>query len=121
MKLLRVIPRADFVQWGGVQSAIEAEAREAAELVLKTSADEVEMLTGIRPACALRAGESATAQVLAALGEDSDIRALVLAAAAKGAPGPLVAFFTGERAGQLPCLVMVVPGGLDESAIDRLA
>ena len=47
-------------------------------------------------------------------------RALVLAAAAKGKPGPLVDFFTRERAGTLPCMVMIVPGGIEDADIDRL-
>lgn len=109
------------MQWGAVQSALEEEARDAARLLLKTSADEVEMLSGNRPACDWREGESPTTAVLGALHEDPAVRALVLAAAAKGAPGPLVSFFTGERAGTLPCLVIVVPGGLDAASVDRLA
>jgi len=118
--LLRVIPRPEFVQWGGVQSALEEEGRAAARLLLTSAADEVEMLSGARPDCEWKEGESSTAAVLTAVYEDPAIRALVLAAAPKGAPGPLVSFFTGERAGALPCLVIVVPGALDSTAIDRL-
>ncbi len=56
-----------------------------------------------------------------ALLTENAIHTLVLGAAAKGAPGPLVSHFSGERAGNLPCVVVIVPGGLSPEAIDRLA
>ena len=120
MKLVRVIPKPEFVQWGAVQSALEQEARDAATLLLETSANEIEMLSGIRPHCEWKEGESATGTILELLHDDPSIRALVLAAAPRGAPGPLVSYFTGERAGTLPCLVIVVPGGLGVTDVDRL-
>lgn len=119
VKLLHVIRPSEFVQWGGVQAAIEAEEADEAANLLETVADEVERLAGERPATLVARGET-TAEVLGAVSADQSVRALVLAAAARGAPGPLVEFFSGERAGQLPCLVMIVPGGLDEEGIERL-
>lgn len=121
VKLLRIMPAPDFVEWGAVQRALEAEAIEAAESLLKNAADEIELLTGRRPDCAWRRGDPAATQVRHALDEDEGVRALVLAAAGKGAPGPLVSFFTGERAGALPCLVIVVPGALTHAQVDALA
>jgi nucleotide-binding universal stress UspA family protein len=118
--LLHVIRPAQFVQWGRVQQAIEAEAEEAAQQLVETAASEVEALLGQRPAVAIRRGKPAE-QVLQYLGEEPGIRALVLAAAATGRPGPLVDFFAGERAGSLPCLVIVVPGSMADDALDRLA
>ena len=47
--------------------------------------------------------------------------ALVLGAAAIGNPGKLVAHFTGADTGKLPCPIMIIPGGLDAEAIDRLS
>lgn len=120
LKLLRVLPPPDFVQWGAVQAAIEAEARAGGQALLDTAAGEAELLTGVAPATELRSG-AAGAEVLAAAEGDPRITALVLAAAAKGAPGPLVAWFTGERAGALPCPLIIVPGGLTERRIDALA
>jgi nucleotide-binding universal stress UspA family protein len=118
--LLHVIRPAQFVQWGRVQQAIEAEAEEAASLILEEAARTVEALLGKRPAVSIRRGKPAE-QVLAQLTEDPAIRALVLAAAASGRPGPLINFFAGERAGSLPCLVIVVPGSMTDEALDRLA
>ena len=49
------------------------------------------------------------------------VAALVLGAAAGGAPGMLVAHFTGTDAGALPVPVMIIPGSLTREAIDRLS
>lgn len=120
VSLLHVIAPIDFIQWGGVQEVMEAEAQSKAETLLMQVAEEVMTETGIRPSISVRSG-TPTEQVLKALGSDDSIHTLVLGAASKGAPGPLVAFFSGEAAGQLPCPVVIVPGGLSEEAIDRLA
>jgi hypothetical protein len=114
-----VLKPGQFLQWGGVQQDMEAEAEENARALLAGKAAEVEALTGLRPAMQLVKGRAPDA-VLQVLLEDRSIRALVLAAAARGRPGPLVDFFSGERAGTLPCMVMIVPGGIADSELDRL-
>jgi hypothetical protein len=50
-----------------------------------------------------------------------EIAALVLGAAGQGAPGPLVAHFTGNDAGSLRCPVMVIPGSLSDEQLDELS
>lgn len=120
VSLLHVIPPTDFIQWGGVQDVIEAEAQEKAEALLSAVAEDVAGETGIHPSFAVRHGQPAD-EVLKEVTADSDLQLLVLGAASSGAPGPLVAFFSGEAAGQLPCPVLIVPGGLDDAALDRLA
>jgi hypothetical protein len=55
------------------------------------------------------------------IGERQDIAALVLGAAASGAPGPLVADFTGHDAGKLPCPVMIIPGSMSEERLEQLS
>jgi len=117
--LAHVIPKPEFLLSGGLQDMIAAEAQEAAEALLSRKADEVMTLSGQRPAVVIRAGE-AIAEISQMLTENN-VYALILGAAAKGAPGPLVSHFSGERAGNLPCVVVLVPGGLDPEAIDRLA
>lgn len=121
VRLIRVIPAMEFVQWGAVQQAMEAEAIEAAEVLLKNAADEAEMMAGVRPETGWCRGESVAGEILKVLQDDRSIRALVLASAEKGAPGPLVSYFTGERVAALPCLVIIVPGALSETAVDTLA
>lgn len=120
LALLHVIAPAQFVQWGRVQETLEAEARAAADALLDRAAEEAAGWYGRRPETHVRHGKPGEA-VLAFLEENPSIRSLVLAAAARGKPGPLVDFFTGERAGALPCLLMVVPGGLADSDLDRLS
>lgn len=118
--LLHVLPPGEFMQWGGVQAAIEAEAEATGQALLDRVADEVAALTGARPGTVIGRGRPTDA-VLDAIADDKSIHALVLAAAEKGAPGPLVSFFSGERAGTLPCLVMIVPGGLAETRLAEVS
>lgn len=117
--LLYIIAPAEFVQWGGVQDMIAAEAQEAAESALSRAADHVRKLSGIMPSLVIRKGKL-TEEISAVLEEDDDLSALVLGAASKGAPGPLVSHFTGERAGGLPVVIIIVPGSLGDEAIDQL-
>lgn len=117
--LLHVLKPTNFMQWGGAQQDIDAEAEEVGQSLLAAKAGEVEALTGRRPAVRLVRGRAAEA-VLQVVAGDNSIRALVLAAAARGRPGPLIEFFSGERAGTMPCMVMIVPGGISDEALDRL-
>src|SRR5919112_1394967 len=55
------------------------------------------------------------------LKERDDIAALVLGAAPEGGPGPLVSHFSGAVAGTLPCPLVIVPGRLDDEALDQLS
>ena len=119
MTLLYVIPPAEFVQWGSVQDMIAAEAQEEAERALAEAADQVTALADIIPSLMVRKGKL-TEEISAVIEEDEHLSAIVLGAASRGAPGPLVSHFTGERAGALPVVVIVVPGALADEAIDRL-
>lgn len=117
--LVHVLRPPQFVQWGRVQDTIAAEQREAAERLLAEAAVDATALLGRPVETAVLSGKPSE-QVLAFVREHPEIRSLVLAAAAKGRPGPLVEHFAGERAGSLPCLIILVPGGLDEAELDRL-
>ena len=75
---------------------------------------------GIHPSIMVQAGDPIPL-IRKVIVDNPNIAALVLGAAATGAPGPLVTHFAGVEAGQLPCPVMVVPGGLDTDALDRLS
>jgi nucleotide-binding universal stress UspA family protein len=118
--ILAMVPRPEFVQWGGVQAAMEAEAYERAELLLNEVGGELIAESGLHPEILVRKGEP-TAIIRALLDEFPAIRALVLGAAATGKPGPLVSHFAGTDAGSLPCPVMIIPGSLDDEAIDALS
>jgi len=117
--VLAIIPPQDFVAFGGVQATIEAECREHAEELVAAASDAV-LQEGVTPQTLIKSGKPAEV-VREVIGASDEIAALVLATAATGAPGPLVAHFTGQDAGTLPCPVMLVPGGIDIARLDALS
>lgn len=120
VEILALLPATEFVEWGGVQAAIAEEARLRAEALVAHVAGELIDETGMRPALTVREGEP-VAVVRALLEATPGVAALVLGAAADGAPGALVSHFAGAAAGQMPCPVMIVPGSLSEEALDALS
>lgn len=118
--ILALVEQSDFVAWGGVQATMEAEALHRAEELVMTAAGAIYQESGQRPNITVKAGDGVEV-VKAMLDAHPEIAALVLGAAAQGAPGPLVAHFAGNNAGTLPCPVMVIPGSLDDDAIDKLS
>lgn len=120
VQIVALIPPTEFVQWGGVQATIEEEAHQRAEALVMGAAGTLMEESGIRPVITVKQGEPVQV-VRKILAENENIAALVLGAAASGAPGPLVAHFAGADAGALPCPVMVIPGSLTRDAIDRLS
>jgi nucleotide-binding universal stress UspA family protein len=117
--LIHVLRPPQFVQWGRVQETIAAEQQEAAERLLADAAVSAASLLGRPVQTAILSGKPSE-QVLGFVRDHPQVRSLVLAAASRGRPGPLVEHFAGERAGSLPCLIILVPGGLDEDELDRL-
>lgn len=120
IRILALIPPAEFVQWSGVQATIEDEAVQRAEALVTSAAGTLTSESGIRPAITVRQGDP-VGVVRKMLEETDDVAALVLGAAAGGHPGALVSHFAGADAGSMPCPIMVIPGGLDAEAIDRLS
>jgi len=120
VEVLAIVEPQDFVQWGGVQAAIEEEQKLRIEASIASSVGEIVDAAGIEPIIVIRQGEQVKV-VRELIGERQDIAALVLGAAASGAPGPLVADFTGTDAGKLPCPVMIIPGSLSEERLEQLS
>lgn len=120
VEIVALIPPVEFVQWGGVQATIEEEARLRAEALVTGAAGTLVEEAGVRPSITVKQGEPIPV-VRKMLTENEHIAALVLGAAASGAPGPLVSYFTGPDAGKLPCPIMIIPGSLSREAIDRLS
>jgi nucleotide-binding universal stress UspA family protein len=117
--ILALVPRQDFVAFGGIQATIEEEARDRAEVLATSAASNLFSESGRMPAIAVRVGNDETV-IREYLAEHPEVAALVLAAAGGGDPGPLVAHFA-HCAGTLPCPVFIVPGGLSDEEIDRLS
>jgi hypothetical protein len=120
LHILALVEQADFVAWGGVQATMEEEARVRAEELVTAAAGSIFEEMGMRPAITVKSGD-AIEVVKAMLSEHPEIAALVLGSAAQGAPGPLIAHFTGINAGTLPCPVMVIPGSLSAESVDDLS
>ena len=120
IEVLAVIEPQDFVQWGGVQHAIEEEQRLRIEGVVSASVGEMLDEAGIEAKVVVRQGEPVKT-VRDHIGDRDEVAALVLGAAPSGSPGPLVAHFTGNDAGKLPCPVMIIPGSLSEEQLERLS
>ncbi len=120
VEILALIPRPDFVQWGGVMATIEEEARQRAEALVARAAGTLFAESGLQPSITLREGEGPKV-VREMIAANREIAALVLGAAASGPPGPLVAHFAGADAGTLSVPLMIIPGSLDMAAIDRLS
>jgi hypothetical protein len=120
VEILALIPTPDFVQWGGVMATIEEEARQRAEALVSGAAGTVLSESGLKPSITVRQGDGPRI-VREMIAENADIAALVLGAAASGAPGPLVSHFAGADAGGLSVPLMIIPGSLDLDAIDRLS
>jgi hypothetical protein len=120
VEVLGIVEPQDFVQFGGVQAAIEEEQRHRIEGVVSAAIGEILDESGIDAKVILRQGE-VVKTVRDYLSDREDVAALVLGAAPSGSPGPLVVNFTGNDAGLLPCPVMIIPGSLTDEQLERLS
>jgi nucleotide-binding universal stress UspA family protein len=120
IEVLGIAEPQDFVQFGGVQNAIEEEQRLRIEGVVSAAVGEILDESGMEAKIIIRQGEVVKTVREYLVGRD-EVAALVLGAAPSGSPGPLVANFTGNDAGQLPCPVMIIPGSLNEDRLEQLS
>lgn len=118
LHILALVPQQNFNAFGGVQATIEQEARERAELLAANEAGNIQAEGGKVPRIAVRIGDGQKI-IREYLAEHEEVAALVLGAAQEGNPGPLVSHFA-THAGDLPCPVYVVPGGLSDERLDEL-
>jgi nucleotide-binding universal stress UspA family protein len=120
IEVLGVVEPQDFVQFGGVQAAIEEEQRLRIEGVVSASVGEILNEAGIEATIIVQHGEPVKA-VRDYVGEREEVAALVLGAAPSGNPGPLVSNFCGNDAGKLPCPIMLIPGSLTDERLEQLS
>lgn len=120
--LLRVLPGGTDAHWSGVRDDIERELREEAEALLNRLGAEAAERSGAQPVFLIESGEPQAA-IRKVVGEDAEIKILVLAAGTgPRGPGPLVAAVLkqgGFGGRKLP--VTIVPGELTEADIEDLA
>ena len=120
IEVLGIVEPQDFVQFGGVQAAIEEEQRLRIEGVVSAAIGEILDQSGVEAQIIMRSGEAVKAVREYLEGRD-EVAALVLSAAPSGSPGPLVASFAGTDAGLLPCPVMIIPGSLSDERLEQLS
>jgi len=120
--LLRVIPVSSDEHWSGVREEIQRQQRAEAEVLLTRLGEEAGARSGAQPVFLIEEGDPQAA-IRKVVGEDPDIKILVLASGEGGRAGPLVAAllkqgaaFTGRK---LP--VTIVPGELTDTEIEDLA
>jgi nucleotide-binding universal stress UspA family protein len=120
VEVLAVVEPQDFVQWGGVQAAIEEEQKLRIEGVVSGAIGEIVDETGVKPSIVIRSGEPIKV-VREYIGSREEVAALVLGAAPRGSRALLVAFFRGWDAGMVPCPVIFFPGSLSDERLEQLS
>jgi nucleotide-binding universal stress UspA family protein len=120
VEVLGIVEPQDFVQFGGVQAAIEEEQRLRIEGVVSSAIGEILDESGVEASVIIQQGEAVKA-VRDYVGERPEVAALVLGASPSGSPGLLVANLCGTDAGKLPCPVMLIPGGLSDERLEQLS
>jgi nucleotide-binding universal stress UspA family protein len=120
IEVLGIVEPQEFVQFGGVQAAMEEEQRLRIEGVVSSAIGEILDESGIQANIIIRQGEVVKTVRDYVAGRD-EIAALVLGAAPSGNPGPLVANFAGTDAGLLPCPLMIIPGSLGDERLEQLS
>ncbi|HEX4801781.1 MAG: universal stress protein [Myxococcales bacterium] len=120
IEVLGIVEPQDFVQFGGVQAAIEQEQRLRIEGVVSAGIGDILDESGVEANIIIQQGE-VVRTVRDYLDGRDDVAALVLGAAPSGSPGPLVVNFTGNDAGKLPCPVMIIPGSLTDERLEQLS
>jgi len=120
--LLRVLPDSTDEHWSGVREEIQRQQRAEAETLLSRLGEEANQRSGGQPVFLIETGEPLDA-IRKVVGEDPDIKILVLASAGGGKAGPLVSAFLKQGAAftgrKLP--VTIVPGELTDAEIEDLA
>lgn len=120
VEVLGIVEPQDFVQFGGVQAAIEEEQRLRIQGVVSSAIGEILDESGVEAKIVVQQGDPART-VRDYLDGRDEVAALVLGAAASGDPGPLVGHFTGHDAGSLPTPVMIIPGSLSDDRLEALS
>lgn len=121
--LLRVTPDSSDEHWAGVRDEIQRQQRAEAEVLMTRLGELVIERSNAPPIFIIEAGD-AQAAIRKVVGQDPEIKILVLASASGGrSPGPLVSAMLKQGAAfggrKLP--VTIVPGELSDEDIEDLA
>jgi nucleotide-binding universal stress UspA family protein len=119
VEVLGIVEPQDFVQFGGVQAAIEEEQHLRIQGVVSAAIGEILDESGVETNIFIRQGE-VVKTVREFVGSREEVDALVLGAAPSGNPGPLVQNLCGHDAGKLTCPVMIIPGSITDERLEDL-
>jgi nucleotide-binding universal stress UspA family protein len=120
IEVLGIVEPQDFVQFGGVQAAIEEEQRLRIQGVVSSAIGEILDESGVEMNIFVLQGEIVRT-VRDFIGSRMEVDALVLGAAVAGNPGPLVTNLCGHDAGKLPCPLMIIPGSITDERLEDLS
>ena len=115
----RIIETQDFTHWGGVEARVAREQRREAEEKLWEIGRYACQLTDSIPGLYIHEGETIDV-ITNILEEDPNISMLVLGASESG-HDRLITHFAAKHSSKLRVPVLIVPGHLDDAAIDSLA
>jgi nucleotide-binding universal stress UspA family protein len=119
--MLRVLETAErSQQWLGVADIMQAEAQEAANIVLNKFATRIKKIAHAEPERVIREGNTSD-EIVKLIDEDADIGILVLAAGTgKEGPGPLITNLA-KTVATFPIPVAIVPGQLSDDDLEAMA
>ena len=118
--MFHCIRPGEFQHWLGVADRMREEALEEAQLMMDEMAERLHSYCGVTPEIAILEGEPKE-QLMEFISGRNDIFGMVLGAGAEGDPGPLVDYFAHQKAGSLPCPVMLIPGSMTYDQVDEMA
>ncbi|MBU1347173.1 MAG: universal stress protein [Alphaproteobacteria bacterium] len=119
--LLRIMPGGGDEHWSGVREEIERQQRAEAEALLNRLGEGAAERSGAQPIFLIEEGDPQAA-IRKVVGEDPEIKILVLAAGNGGrGPGPLVSAVLKHGIGGRKLPVTIVPGELTDAEVEDLA
>ena len=121
LDILHVITPSDIQALQGVADVMRQEAREAAEALLQSMADEASTITGIVPTLLIREGNPGE-QILAQTLEDYYTNMVVLGVSPGSNSGMrVINWLTSQSGKKLSIPMMLVPGNLSDEQMEELA
>lgn len=121
LSLLYIVDPAVNAQWSRIENLIEQEATSEAKKLCREWTQKIKSRFDIESEIIIKMGDRCE-ELLKLVGEDKNIRFLVLASSANNEePGPLIKALTGKKIKDLSIPMVIIPGSLSEKEIDLIA
>lgn len=118
--LFHALRPAEFQHWMAVADRMREEETERAEELLLDLSERLEDEFGIKPEVVIKDGD-APQMLEEFMRETPGLFGLVLGVGTGKDPGPLVDYFTHEKAGEMLCPIFLIPGTMTPEQIDAIA